>query len=206
MQGYILNFNKTREEDLIVSILTPNKLKTLYRFYGARHSYIQIGFKVDFETEISHKAHLPRLRNVLHLPSEYIFSHSKMFCWQGFLRLLYEHLREVEEIDNFYFELLEECSTKLTLQNPKRAILESYVKLLEHEGRLHIKESCHFCQNKIEGEHLAVVRSFLPAHSECVYASEIDKKAFFELMGKKSSMFLSDDEVEILWNTLLLGL
>jgi hypothetical protein len=206
MQGYIVNFNKTREEDLIVSILTPSKLKTLYRFYGARHSYIQLGYKIDFETEISHKAYLPRLRSVLHLPFEYIFSRPKMFCWQSFSGLLYEHLRDVEEVDGFYFELLEDISEKLPLQNPKRALLEGYAKLLEHEGRLHLKESCHFCQGEIEGTKLAVVRGFLPAHSECVYAKEIEKRSFFELMDKKSSMFLSDDEVEVLWNTMLLGL
>lgn len=51
MQGYILSMQKTRNEDMIVKILTPMYIKTLYRFYGTRHSIINIGRKIDFEEE-----------------------------------------------------------------------------------------------------------------------------------------------------------
>ena len=51
MQGYIINVNKARDEDVIVTILAQDNLYTLYRFYGARHSQINLGFKIDFEIE-----------------------------------------------------------------------------------------------------------------------------------------------------------
>jgi hypothetical protein len=60
MQGFIVNINRVKEEDLIVSILTKDKLHTLYRFYGARHGSINIGFKIDFEIEQSSKSTISR--------------------------------------------------------------------------------------------------------------------------------------------------
>ena len=50
MQGYIINLNRVKDEDLIVTILSKGRLETLYRFYGARHGTINIGFKIDYET------------------------------------------------------------------------------------------------------------------------------------------------------------
>ena len=49
MQGYIIDIKPVKDDDLIVSILTENELLTTYRFYGARHSNINIGYKIDFE-------------------------------------------------------------------------------------------------------------------------------------------------------------
>ncbi len=34
MQGYIININNVKDEDLIVTILTQNNLYTAYRFMG----------------------------------------------------------------------------------------------------------------------------------------------------------------------------
>ena len=51
MQGFIINLNKVKEEDLIVTIISKDNLQTLYRFYGARHGTINIGFKIDYEIE-----------------------------------------------------------------------------------------------------------------------------------------------------------
>ena len=42
MQGFIVNLNKVKEEDLIVTIVSRNSLDTLYRFYGARHGVINL--------------------------------------------------------------------------------------------------------------------------------------------------------------------
>ena len=51
MQGYILRVQKVRDEDLLVFVLTPNLLVKSYRFFGARHSNIMTGYKIDFELE-----------------------------------------------------------------------------------------------------------------------------------------------------------
>ena len=34
---------------MIVSILTENHIYSSYRFYGARHSNINVGYKIDFD-------------------------------------------------------------------------------------------------------------------------------------------------------------
>lgn len=51
MQGYIIDIKTVKDDDLIVSILTENHVYTTYRFYGARHSNINVGYKIDFELE-----------------------------------------------------------------------------------------------------------------------------------------------------------
>ena len=56
MQGYIINLNRVKDEDLIVTIISKDSLETLYRFYGARHGTINIGFKIDYEIEPSSKS------------------------------------------------------------------------------------------------------------------------------------------------------
>ena len=56
MQGFIINLNRVKEEDLNVTILSRGSLETLYRFYGARHGVINLGFKIDYEVEPSAKA------------------------------------------------------------------------------------------------------------------------------------------------------
>lgn len=66
MQGFLLQTQSIRDEDLIVRVLTKNQLKTLYRFYGKRHSVLNVGRKIDFEEENDDKF-LPKLRNILHL-------------------------------------------------------------------------------------------------------------------------------------------
>ncbi len=53
-----------------------------------------------------------------------------LLVWQNFMRLLYEHLRDVEDIDEFYYSLLELCSYKFEKQNPKRIIIEAYLDIL----------------------------------------------------------------------------
>lgn len=206
MQGYIINFNKTRDEDLIISVLSKEKLKTLYRFYGARHSYIQLGYKIDFEVEHSPKAHFGRMRNVLHLHYDYLFCHDSMHAWQNFLKLLYKHLKDAEQIESFYFELLDDLSLKLKKGAPKRVLIEGFVKILEFEGRLHSDSSCYFCGEEISGEYLALVRSFLPAHGKCVYAKEVSRTGVETLFKEKNSALLEDSEVEIVWDALMLGI
>ncbi len=205
MQGYIVNIQRVKDEDLIVSILTQKRLKRVYRFYGARHSHINIGYKIDFEIVTSLKSTIPQLRNVLVLSSPWIFDNQRFYIWQRFLKLLYEHLRDVEEVESFYFDLLEEASIKLTKQNPKRVMIEAYLKLLEFEGRLHSDFICFICEDAIN-EGLVLTRAFLPAHRRCIHQSDFDIGKIEKLFDSKSTLVLNDREVERLWDIVLEGL
>lgn len=56
MQGYIIDIKNVKEDDLIVTVLAQEAIYTTYRFYGARHSTINIGYKIDFELESNLKS------------------------------------------------------------------------------------------------------------------------------------------------------
>ena len=205
MQGYIININNVKDEDLIVSILSENNFYTAYRFYGARHSIINIGYKIDFELEINMKSTIGRLKDVLQISYPWIMDSSKLYCWQRFLKLFYPHLKDVETIDDFYFDLLDDLAHKMIKQDPKRAIIESYVKLCEYEGRLHTEYECLLCENPIEDD-ISLVRSFLPTHKTCSYSKSFSLNQIKELFEEKSLLSFNDDEVEYIWNILLQGL
>ena len=205
MQGYIININNVKDEDLIVTILTQNNLYTSYRFYGARHSIIHVGFKIDFELETNLKSSIPRLKDVIQIGYPWILDPQKLYCWQRFIKLFYPHLKDVEEIEEFYFELLDTLAHKMVKQNPKRAIVESYVQLCEHEGRLHTEYECLLCEEIIE-ENISLVRSFLPTHASCSYSKSFSLPKIKELFEGKSTLQLNDEEVEYIWNILLQGL
>lgn len=204
MQGYIINFNKVKDEDLIVTVLTKNRVLTLYRFYGARHSHINLGYKIDFESKSSIKSTIPQLRDVLHLAHKWNAEHDRMFIWQPFIKLFFLHLRDIDEVDAFYFDLLEECSAIWHLQNPKRVAIEAYIKLLEYEGRLHDEFICFNCEEPIE-EDISLVRSFMPAHEKCVWINPFNRFHVEDLFRTKSSMFMSDEDIERLWRIMLEG-
>ncbi|EOI0718638.1 recombination protein RecO, partial [Campylobacter jejuni] len=115
---------------LIVYILSPKMLIKAYRFYGLRHSSILSGYKIDFALD-ENPSFLPRLKDVLHLGFVWIMDREKMLIWQEFIRLLYRHLKDVEELDGFYFDLLDECVKRFEKQNSKRVIVDAYLKILE---------------------------------------------------------------------------
>lgn len=205
MQGFILNLNKVKDEDLIVTILSKNNLDTLYRFYGARHSVINLGFKIDYETESSPKSTISRLKDVIHIGYKWINNHQLLKAWQEFISLFHKHLRDAHELDDFYFNLLENASLNWNKQNYKRVAIESYIRLLEHEGRLHVEHQCFLCSMPIEKE-VSLIRAYLPTHKECSHTLSINLDSFDELFKNKSSMFLSDKECDRLWSVLLEGL
>jgi hypothetical protein len=205
MQGYIININNVRDEDLIVSILTKNNFYTTYRFYGARHSTINIGYKIDFELETNMKSSIARLKDVLQVAYPWILDSSKLYCWQRFIKLFYPHLKDVEGIEDFYFDLLDDLAHKMIKQNAKRAIIEAYVKLCEHEGRLHKEYECLLCEEVIEGD-ISLVRSFLPTHKKCSYSKSFQLSQIKELFEEKSLINFNDEEVEYIWRILLQGL
>jgi len=205
MQGYIIDIKSVRDDDLIVTILTDENIYTTYRFYGGRHSNVNVGYKIDFELESNHKSTMPRLKDVIQISFNWIFEKEKLYCWQRFLKLFYPHLKDVETIDDFYFNLLEELAHKLIKQNAKRAICEIYIKLLEQEGRLHSEYVCLLCEKKIENE-ISLVRSFHPVHPNCTYSKKFEFYKIDELFKEKSLIFLDDEEVEYIWQILLQGI
>jgi recombinational DNA repair protein (RecF pathway) len=205
MQGYIINLNKVKEEDLIVTILSKENLDTLYRFYGARHSVINLGFKIDFEKEDSPKGTISRLKDVIHIGYKWINDYKLLRLWQDFVALFYKHLKDAEDTGTFYFDLLQNAEKNWYKQNPKRVAVESYIKLLEHEGRLHKDMHCFLCSRKIETD-VSFLRAYLPTHYECSHTLPVNKNGVRELFENKSTLFLSDKEVERLWSVLLEGL
>ncbi|MDF1875123.1 recombination protein RecO [Sulfurimonas sp. SAG-AH-194-I05] len=205
MQGYIINLNKVKEEDLIVTILSKKNLYTLYRFYGARHGTINIGFKIDYEIEDSSKATISRLKDVIHIGFPWMNDYKLLRLWQDFLALFHKHLKDTEDIGTFYFDLIEDSSQKWGKQNPKRIAVEAYVKILSHEGRLHYENICFLCSKKIENK-ISLLRAYLPTHERCSYTLSINAHALEELFTNHSSLFLSDKEIQRLWIVLLEGL
>ncbi len=205
MQGYILNIAKVKDEDLIVTLLTEKRLKTLYRFYGARHANINLGFKIDFEIQTNAKSSIGMLRNVLHLSNKWMMDSRKFYIWQQFIKLFYQHLKEIEEVDPFYIEILDEMNKKFSKQNPIRCTIESYLKILEFEGRLHDDFICFLCEEEIK-EEVVLTRGYLCAHKRCLYGSVIKYDKLEELFNRKSTLFLSDIEIEVLWKIIQEGL
>ena len=206
MEGFIVQTNRVKEEDLIVSIVTLKGLEVVYRFYGARHGSINIGFLIDFELELNQKSTIARLKDVVHIGYSWIHNYHHLHLWQDFVKLFYPHLRDAYNIESFYFELLFEASQKWGRQNPKRVAIESYVKLLEYEGRLHSQMECFVCNQPIEQEGVSLIRAFLPTHQSCTHTLAINKKSLLELYKTKSSLFLNDQEIQRAWYVLCEGL
>jgi len=204
MQGYILRVQKVRDEDLLVFVLTPNLLVKSYRFFGARHSNIMTGYKIDFELEQEAKF-LPKLRSILHLGFKWLLERDKLIIWQQFMRLLHAHLKDAEHLDKFYYELLNHAAAHFGKQNPRRIIVESYVKILEFEGRLHSELECFICDEEIESE-LCLTRGFLPSHKHCLDRSDFNTSKIKNLFDTKSTIELNDDEINRLYKILLDGL
>ena len=205
MQGYIININKVKDEDLIVTVLGKDSLDTLYRFYGARHGTINIGFKIDYEKDPSSKSTISRLKDVIHIGFKWINDYKLLRLWQDFLSLFHKHLKDAEDIGSFYFDVVQNASEEWNKQNPKRVAIESYVKMLEHEGRLHKTYNCFLCSAPIEGD-VSLIRAYLPTHYNCTHTLSINRDALSELFENKSTLFLSDKEVDRLWNILMEGL
>jgi recombinational DNA repair protein (RecF pathway) len=205
VQGYILNVKKAKNEDTVVTVLTAEKLETLYRFYGARHPIVTTGYKIDFEVEQDALRFMPKLRHVIHLGFPWLKENERLQVWQHFIALLYEHLRDVELPGRFYFDLLEHFASIWHLQNPKRSAVEAYLAILNHEGRLHKPDICFACGRPLEAE-ISLIRAFLPAHPKCVIARTYPKQTIETMMETQKTILMDDKEVEGVWLTLLEGM
>ncbi len=204
MRGFVLNTVRVRDEDLIVKILTKNEVLTLYRFYGARHSYISVGNLIDFVVEESAKSTIKRLRNVVQLPFGFMFDLDKMLNYKLFVSLLNKHLFDVTKIDPFYYEWLLEITKMLDKRDAKRLFVESYVKLLKKEGRLHNDFVCFICENEVKDK-VALARAFLPAHEKCIMSDGFEKDKIKLLFEEEKSLLLDDEEIQKLWKIINLG-
>ncbi len=205
MKGFILNTVRVRDEDLIVRILTREEVVTLYRFYGARHSYINVGYLIDFHIEESAKSTIKRLRHVTQIPFKFLFDMEKTLYFKEYVSLLNKHFTDVSRVDEFYYDSLLKLCENLSERDVKRAVIEHYVSLLEKEGRLHNDFVCFLCESKIDGK-IALARSFLPAHEKCIMGGGFDKEKVEVLFNEKKTLLFNDEEIERLWRILEMGI
>jgi len=203
VRGFILNTQLVKEEDLVVTILTKNKVLRLYRFYGARHSVINVGFLIDFEEEET-LVNINRLRNVMQIGFDFLLDINKMIIWQNFIKLFNEHFFEVEEVESFYFDMLMDIVNNFD-RNPKRVLVENYIKLLEFEGRLHNEFECFLCEKPIKNR-VNLARGYLTACEDCIPKKGFEIKKIKTLFTEKKTIFLSEEEIDSLYKILMLGI
>ena len=180
-------------------------MRTYYRFFGARHSILQLGNLIDFEVEGEDGRFLPRLRSLSHIGFPWLYDRNRLLVWHSFVGRFEPHLRDAGEIETFYYDLLLNAAKKWYRQNPKRIVIESYLQLLEYEGRLYPQERCYICENRIE-EEIALMQAYKPAHPHCIYAPALPSKKIFDLFKSKKTVFLEDYEVEYLYEIVMKGL
>ncbi|RUM72878.1 MAG: recombination protein RecO [Sulfurovum sp.] len=204
MKGFVLSVKKAKNEDTIATVLTPKDVRTYYRFYGARHSILQLGNLIDFEVEGEDGRFLPRLRSLSHIGFSWQLDRNRVLTWHNFVQRFEAHLRDAEEIDRFYFDLLLRAARKWERQNPKRIVIDSYLQLLAYEGRLYPEEHCYICEGRIE-EQVALMQAFKPAHPHCIYAPALPTKKIFDLFESRKTTFLEDHEVEHLFEIVMRG-
>jgi hypothetical protein len=205
MRGFILNINKAKNEDIIVTVLSNNSVTSYWRFYGARHSILQIGNLIDFEVQESKNNFMPTMRSLSHMSFPWIFSNNHLLIWQNFIKLFEPHLKDSSTIDDFYFNLLLTIAKKWYKQNPKRLAVESYITLLAQEGRLYDNGFCYVCEEVLDKK-VGLMRAFLPTHATCIYAQPFDKEKVFTLFNTRSTIHLDDSNIEKLYLILLKGL
>ena len=203
MQGYILGTTRVREEDLLVRILTQTHLHTLYRFYGARHSVVHLGHKIDFSIEHDMRE-IGKLREPLHLAFAWEKDTQRRYFWQQYLNLLNAHLRDISHLDSFYFEHLEEGAKRLEIENPKRAMLNLYAKLLRFEGRGNTLQTCLICEQPLQNE-IILGRGLVSGHKSCMQGA-VFNQAHIALWLSLQGEFLEEVEVDNLWNLLMQGI
>ena len=205
MRGFIINIRKAKNEDVVVTVLTNDSIKSYWRFFGARHSILQIGNLVDFEVKESQNNFMPQMRSLSQISFPWIFSNNHLLVWQNFIKLFEPHFKETTEIESFYFDLLLKIAKRWNKQNPKRLAIEAYIELLVYEGRLHDHGFCHICEEVLD-DNIGLMRSFLPAHPHCIYATPLEKKSIFTLFNTKSTIMMNDKIILKLFNILLKGL
>jgi len=205
MKGFVVALRRAKNEDSIAVILSEKTIQSYYRFFGARHSILQLGHLVDFEVEGEDGRFMPRLRSLSHMGFPWLRDRNRLMLWHHFIKLFEPHLRDAEVLDSFYFDLLLHAARKWEKQNPKRIICESYLSLLKHEGRLYPLERCFICDSPLE-EELSLMATFKPAHPDCIYASALQIKKIQNFFEHGKALYLDDTEIDQLYHTIMKGL
>jgi len=164
-----------------------------------------LGNLVDFEVEGEGSNFLPRLRSLSHMGFSWIFDKNKLLIWHNFIKKFEPHLKDVEILDPFYYQLLLDAAKKWDKQNPKRLVCESYISLLDYEGRLYPEENCFICEQRIE-EEISLMQAFKPAHPNCIYSPALPTKKILDFFISKKAVFLEDNEVDYLYAVVMKGL
>jgi len=196
---------KAKNEDSIALVLTSTEVRTYYRFFGARHSILQLGNLVDFEVEGEGSSFLPRLRSLSHMGFPWLHDKNKLLMWHNFIKKFEPHLKDTEELDSFYYDLLLTAAKRWDKQNPKRIVCESYISLLDYEGRLYPEENCFICEQRIEDD-IALMQAFRPAHPSCIYSPALPTKKVLDFFQTKKTVFFEDYEVDYLYEVVMKGL
>jgi len=205
MRGFIIDIRKAKNEDIIVTVLSNQSVTDYWRFFGARHSILQIGNFIDFEVEEDSGNFMNRMRKVSHIGFPWIFSSNHLLIWQNFIKLFNNHLKDTTQIESFYLDLLLTIAQKWDKQNPKRLAVEGYITLLSYEGRLYDHGLCYICEEPLDNK-IGLMRAYIPTHSNCIYANSYEKNLIFTLFDTKSTIHLNDNIVEELYIILLKGL
>lgn len=205
MKGFVVALRRAKNEDNIATVLTEKSVRNYYRFFGARHSILQLGHLVDFEVEGEDGRFMPRLRNLSQMGFSWLRERNRLMLWHNFIRLFEPHLKDTEELESFYFNLILRAARKWDKQNPKRIICESYLELLEFEGRLYPVKSCFICEQELYNN-VSLMATFKPAHPECIYASAIDKVKVLDFFKRKKTTYLTDSEVDQIYAVVMKGL
>ena len=204
MRGFVLSIHKAKNEDVIALILTDRDIKSYYRFFGARHSILQVGYLIDFEIEGEDGRFLPRLRSLSQIPFPWIFDRNKLLIWQNYIKLFAHHLKDATDLDRFYFDLLLQSANKWHKQNPKRIVCDSYIALLDYEGRLYHNDRCFICQDLIE-EQVSLMQSFKVAHPHCIYQVALPSRKLFDSLSIKKTISMDDDEIAYMYDVVMKG-
>jgi hypothetical protein len=205
MKGFVLSINRAKNEDTIAVVLSSNDVRSYYRFFGARHSILQLGYLIDFEIEGDDGKFLPRLRSLSQIPFEWIYNKNRLMIWQNYIKLFARHLQDASEIDSFYYDLLLWCATRLGRQNPKRVVCDSYLRLLNFEGRLHYDKNCFVCEMPIENQ-ISLMQGFRIAHPHCIYAPALPTKKLLDTFNIQKSLLMDDSEIDYMFDIIMRGL
>ncbi|SFV61504.1 hypothetical protein MNB_SV-9-1464 [hydrothermal vent metagenome] len=204
MRGVILNIRDAKGEDKIATLITSDNIKTYYRFYGARHAILKVGNIVDFRVEGEGGSYMPRLRELRLIEFPWILNSDKISIWQEFMQLFFNHLKDREDISSFYYDLILNSSEKWEKQNPKRVIVDTYIQILDEENRVKDLNECYICQQPLN-QYISLMRGLRAVHQQCINFPEIDKMKVENYFKTKKSLYLNDNEIDILYKTIMLG-
>jgi hypothetical protein len=190
---------------MIATVLSEKSIDRYYRFYGARHSILQLGHLIDFEVEGENSRFMPRLRGLRHLGFSWLYERNRLMLWHDWIKLFEPHLRDAGELDRFYFDLLLTAAKRWDRQNPRRIVLESYHALLTHEGRLHPSTHCYICEQPLQKK-ISLMAAFHPAHPECIYAPALERNIIEEYLATGKTTYMDDATVDVVYEVVKKGL